>query len=756
MSGTIYNPIRGLYTKQAFGKFLHKGEDAWLQQPGLTWKPCPDAQGCCIGYDLFGVFDGHGGKQAAGFASKHVLPILQEELAGVDVKPDAALPEVLCEYTQLSDDDKLAWRMQDAMVQCLPAALVSTFKKVQDQFHAHTQVSGSTATVAVIVGWDLLVASVGDSEAYLDTGAEVIQVSDTHRLDDNKAEKKRCEDAGYEVCRSTVDGKPVGPVRVWPGGLAMSRTLGDHMAGEVVLPEPEVRRIALPSKGARLIIASDGLWDALNPKTAVHHVRGMAAGKAAGELVQAALKSKGLRDDITILVIDAMPDDSCRLPPHLAKPNGGHAPSVEEVGSVDWHKPLTGAAVAETCASNTWQRRIAAVQAEFGLPGQNSNGSSDTNVDDLQLDQSHLAGDSSACSTPFASPEAFLGEALLEEDSADWETVPVKPKREAAALPSASAPPSATDAPDGWAESSTAEDTAGQWEIPHKHTKLGSYQPNSSPAIGNGIKAMRDSQKQRGSDGATGSADEGRQQRGGRGRGRGQHRGRGRGRNYSKGHRNQQEQAPQVQGDDSSSATGQRSSPEGDVASSWGADTVFPMTPSPVDSPLLRGAGAAASVPRVLTIPRPPQNKSMTTGGGGLGHPSQQQSRGRRDNRARGGNNGRGGRGRRSGPADRVQSCPVYDISDQPACQQISFGNFGAEFGSTLQGSTTNPAAANNSTSSNGSHVYQEQHEHVSRQQPQGGVYRGRGRGRFIARGRSASNKTARQDPNQNNSAAVA
>ena len=55
------------------------------------------------------------------------------------------------------------------------------------------------------------------------------QVSDTHRLDDNKAERKRCEDAGFEVCRSTVDGKPVGPQRVWPGGLAMSRTIGDFM-----------------------------------------------------------------------------------------------------------------------------------------------------------------------------------------------------------------------------------------------------------------------------------------------------------------------------------------------------------------------------------------------------------------------------------------------------------------------------------------------------------------------------------------------
>ena len=39
------------------------------------------------------------------------------------------------------------------------------------------QVSGATATVAVIVGWDLVIASVGDSTAFLDTGAEVVQVS---------------------------------------------------------------------------------------------------------------------------------------------------------------------------------------------------------------------------------------------------------------------------------------------------------------------------------------------------------------------------------------------------------------------------------------------------------------------------------------------------------------------------------------------------------------------------------------------------
>jgi hypothetical protein len=37
--------------------------------------------------------------------------------------------------------------------------------------------------------------------------------------------------------------------------------------------EPEVRQITLPPGGARLIIASDGLWDAVQPKTIIQKVR---------------------------------------------------------------------------------------------------------------------------------------------------------------------------------------------------------------------------------------------------------------------------------------------------------------------------------------------------------------------------------------------------------------------------------------------------------------------------------------------------
>lgn len=38
------------------------------------------------------------------------------------------------------------------------------------------QESGSTVSVVALVGWELVVANVGDSCVYLDTGSEVIQV----------------------------------------------------------------------------------------------------------------------------------------------------------------------------------------------------------------------------------------------------------------------------------------------------------------------------------------------------------------------------------------------------------------------------------------------------------------------------------------------------------------------------------------------------------------------------------------------------
>lgn len=53
------------------------------------------------------------------------------------------------------------------------------------------------------------------------------QVSGNHRLDDCKAEQQRIKAQGFEISSSNVEGRPCGPLRVWPGGLAMGRSLGD-------------------------------------------------------------------------------------------------------------------------------------------------------------------------------------------------------------------------------------------------------------------------------------------------------------------------------------------------------------------------------------------------------------------------------------------------------------------------------------------------------------------------------------------------
>ena len=69
-------------------------------------------------------------------------------------------------------------------------------------------------------------------------------MSGNHRLEDNKAEQKRLIELGRELSSSAVEGRPVGPLRVWPGGLAMSRTLGDAEVSHAA-PPPEPATLQL-------------------------------------------------------------------------------------------------------------------------------------------------------------------------------------------------------------------------------------------------------------------------------------------------------------------------------------------------------------------------------------------------------------------------------------------------------------------------------------------------------------------------------
>ena len=68
------------------------------------------------------------------------------------------------------------------------------------------------------------------------------------------------------------NGTYVGPERVWAAnsegpGLAMSRSLGDQRAKRLgVTWEPDIKEYFITPNDKFLLIASDGLWDALSNK----------------------------------------------------------------------------------------------------------------------------------------------------------------------------------------------------------------------------------------------------------------------------------------------------------------------------------------------------------------------------------------------------------------------------------------------------------------------------------------------------------
>jgi len=102
-------------------------------------------------------------------------------------------------------------------------ALYGAFMRADAECKRRFRKGGTTATVAVACGWELLTASVGDSCAYLDTGREIMLVSANHRIDDNADERARIVQAGGESRGwSWGWGGGAGWVRAWVGGRQAS------------------------------------------------------------------------------------------------------------------------------------------------------------------------------------------------------------------------------------------------------------------------------------------------------------------------------------------------------------------------------------------------------------------------------------------------------------------------------------------------------------------------------------------------------
>ena len=304
-------------------------------EPGLL-DPDDSQLGECSdrSYGLFCIFDGHNGYEAAQFATSIVheevhqhLPRGEWTFGGVEVSQE--------------------WLAK------IRSALSLAIVGIERKFALAGIVSGCTLSIILQTGWLLTVASLGDSLAFMDTGFQIVQLTADHRLDHNAHEISRTlsfEEQGRALVRrfcsfrrgpaaSIQEG--LGPLRVWPGGLAMGRALGDFDVGEAVISAPSVYQVRVPETGCRVIVASDGLWDCgTDVSTAIGKVRFKDTARAARSLLKTSVKKMGLHDDVSICVLDMMneaasgaeevmlaererQDTGRPRPPWLAKRGGG-------------------------------------------------------------------------------------------------------------------------------------------------------------------------------------------------------------------------------------------------------------------------------------------------------------------------------------------------------------------------------------------------------------------------------------------------
>ncbi|KAK4852497.1 hypothetical protein QYF36_024658 [Acer negundo] len=269
------------FVKYGQAALAKKGEDYFLIKPDCQRIP----GNASTSFSVFAIFDGHNGISAAIFAKENLLTNVL-----------SAIPQ---------------GASRDEWLQALPRALVAGFVKTDIEFQQKGETSGTTVTFVVIDGWTVTVASVGDSRCILDTqGGVVSLLTVDHRLEENVEERERVTASGGEVGRLNVfGGNEVGPLRCWPGGLCLSRSIGDTDVGEFIVPVPHVKQVKLSNAGGRLVIASDGIWDALSSDMAAQSCRGLPAELAAKLVVKEALRSRGLKDDTTCLVVDIIPSD---------------------------------------------------------------------------------------------------------------------------------------------------------------------------------------------------------------------------------------------------------------------------------------------------------------------------------------------------------------------------------------------------------------------------------------------------------------
>lgn len=196
---------------------------------------------------FFGVYDGHGGDKVAIFSGENIHKILAKQAAFQEGKFEQALKD----------------------------GFLATDRAILQDIRYEDEVSGCTASAALITNDKIYVANAGDSRTVLGVKGRAKPLSFDHKPQ-NEGEKARIMAAGGFVDFGRVN-----------GNLALSRAIGDFEfkksaklppEQQIVTAFPDVVVHEISDDDEFLVVACDGIWDCQSSQSVTEFVRrGIAA-----------------------------------------------------------------------------------------------------------------------------------------------------------------------------------------------------------------------------------------------------------------------------------------------------------------------------------------------------------------------------------------------------------------------------------------------------------------------------------------------
>jgi len=274
---------------------------------------------------FFGVYDGHGGREAAEYIRDHLHVNVAKRMAQRVLSMGAAgtgtgSPASVARDFDLGDAMKLGAADTEA-------ALLSQSLEWQST-------AGAVVAFTIFAGMQLYVAHAGDSRAVLCRDGRALDLTQDHKPG-LESEQSRVSSLGGFISDGCVNGE-----------IQVSRALGDvnlstraKMLG--LSAEVQLSKFYLSDEDEFVIIACDGLWDVLNSASAVAYARHCLLQhndiqRCADELVQQALRQHS-SDNVSVIVIGflrtlplaaAGPDGDVRVivPRSAPRPPGSRGP----------------------------------------------------------------------------------------------------------------------------------------------------------------------------------------------------------------------------------------------------------------------------------------------------------------------------------------------------------------------------------------------------------------------------------------------